>query len=285
MSLRHYLRININVRFRQHIKAKREKGASVLGVVFSFVPYFAKRIIRSTIHRNRNLINGRGLYDLPVLVSYPRSGTNWVRFIIESLSGKATPGRVRLHKGKDYAVDRAHSAAKNGHKYKKMILVLRDYRECLIRHNIELWKEYANVERFLKETLITSKPYWYIENIKAFDKFKGEKLLLYYEDLVNSPETSILNLASILEVDQGRAIAFVADIATKSKASVASYHSSHMSLTAGDTSKTTFHADQNLSEQNKKAFDDFYQFYFPELFDTYLIRYDTRPPIKNETTS
>jgi hypothetical protein len=276
MNFKKFIRIKIKVGFREYVSARRKKGSSNVGIIVSLFPTIIKKLLRDSLFRNHNLINGRGLYELPVLVSYPRSGTNWMRFIIESLSGKPTPGRPRLHKGKDYAIDRAHCAQKNGNKYKKMILVLRDYRECLIRHNRELWKEYNNVSKFLNETTIASMPCWYIENIKTYDQFDGIKLLLYYEDLINEPESSILNLAELIGVESRLAEKFIKNIDVHRKSSVVLYDSSHTSSTSGERVKSTYHADQNLTEKQKSEFDEFYKTNYPDLFDKYLVRYSMK---------
>ena len=103
---------------------------------------------------------GFGLHDLPLLASYPRSGTNWIRYIVESISGLPTPGEHRLLSGTNYCIDRAHCAYPIISSYKKVVLVLRDYRECILRHHKESWINYTDVLSLLSD-----------EDLKNYSKF------------------------------------------------------------------------------------------------------------------
>ena len=143
MRIFKYIHINIFIRFKQHRKNKAE-GKNLISAIISFMPFLSRLITRLVFFPRKNLIYGLGKYELPVLVTYPRSGTNWIRYIIESLTDKPSPGKSRKKKGSDYGIDRAHAIKKYGKHYSKMILVLRDYRECLIRHNSELFLHYRN---------------------------------------------------------------------------------------------------------------------------------------------
>ncbi len=266
--------MNIRVRFRQHLGGKGSRGSWFLGMI-TFTPYLWKLVTRLLFYPDKNLIFGKGYYHLPVLVTFPRSGTNWIRFIIESLTAQPTPGKVRLHRGKNYAVDRAHAAKRSGLKYTKMILVLRDYRECLIRHHLELFKEIGEVALFMENDVVTSRPAWYLENVSTFHQFRGDKLLIYYEDLLEHPAREIERLGYFLGAGEENIRAFLFDLKNQQSRSIASYHSSHHSVTAGDTTKKNFHADSHLSKDEQFAFDNYFKRKSPELWDTYLTRYST----------
>ncbi|MEQ9231304.1 MAG: sulfotransferase domain-containing protein [Cyclobacteriaceae bacterium] len=270
-----YIHVNIRVRFRQHLGGKGSGGSWFVGLI-TFIPYLTRLFSRLLFFPRKNLIYGKGYYHLPVLVTFPRSGTNWIRYIIESMTGQPTPGKVRLHSGKDYAVDRAHSAMRNGLRYKKMILVLRDYRECLIRHHLELFKEIGDVKLFMENDVVTSRPAWYLQNVHVFHQFQGEKLLMYYEDLLENPEVQIKKLGHFLGAKEANIQSFVGDLKNQQSRSIDSYHSSHHSVTAGDTSKKNFHADSHLTKQEQLAFDNYFRNKSPELWDAYLARYSTQ---------
>jgi hypothetical protein len=220
-----------------------------------------------------SVLTGFERYDRPLLASYSRSGTNWIRYIIEDLSGKPTPGQVRLHKGRDYFIDRAHQAYAVMDSYAKVMLVLRDYRECLLRHNRRLWEELNDVESFLEAADVTQPPAWYIKNIQSFHGFTGEKHLLYYEDLLAHPEQEIPRLAQFLGLSLEGAEEFVENIEARSKESVQAYmRGGHASITSSNKD-VHHHARKHLTEDQKRAFDQYFAERYPDLFDLYLERY------------
>ncbi len=102
---------------------------------------------RSMLNRVKQMVRTRGVItgfqrtDLPLLITYSRSGTNWIRYIVEFLTGRPTPGHRRLHGGDDFAIDRAHQGYRVAAEYERIILVIRVYKESLIRHYIDEWRE------------------------------------------------------------------------------------------------------------------------------------------------
>src|SRR5262245_8663748 len=60
-------------------------------------------------HRHSTPAEATG-QDLPVLVSFPKSGSNWVRYCIEHFSGRPTPGSKRqlLVSEGELVIDRTH---------------------------------------------------------------------------------------------------------------------------------------------------------------------------------
>ena len=272
MRVFRYIYINIFIRFKQHLKNKAQGRNLIIGM-FSFLPFLSRLFTRLVFFPRKNLIYGLGLYHLPVLVTYPRSGTNWIRYIIETLTDKPSPGKARQRKGTDYGIDRAHAIKRFGKHYESMILVLRDYRECLIRHNSELFLYYQNVQMFMDDDVVISKPSWYMENIKSFEEFEGEKLLMYYEDLLNDPEKEIARVGSFLGVGKDRVEAFINDLDTQQQRSINSYSSSHKSFTSGDVNKQDFHSRKHLSQEQQMDFDNYFQSNYPVLFEKYLTRY------------
>ncbi len=261
------------MKFKEFVLKKRKLQVTGIKLFLSFFPFLIRQIRRSTIHRRKNLKYGLGLYQLPVLVSYPRSGTNWLRYIIESLTQQATPGKLRLIRGGQFAVDRAHSIKGSEKKYTSMILVLRDYRECMLRHHEVLWRTYLDVGRFLREQDVESPPLWYIENIRLFHQFQGRKILLYYEDLVADPSPSIRKLGEFLELSQERVLDFIENLTVHQQQSVQLYNQSHRSDTLGKTDKLKKHTEDHLSFNQEREFDQLLQFELGDLFEGYLSRY------------
>ena len=121
----------------------------------------------------------------PLVISHPRSGLNFTRYIVETLTGYPTHGeevQINSKVSQHYAFHRSHNPLthnkcvknasmydENGDKrYDKLVLLLRNYRAYgpFVAHR-------------------------YVSNLVAFhtyDTFPINKLVLYYEDLLASPQ-------------------------------------------------------------------------------------------------
>ena len=146
-----------------------------------------------------------------ILLSYPRSGNHFVRFIIEYISSLPTHGSVhritgaigsdtyicaKQFKNKNLLSHVKIDAPPIIYKYHyipsetpgKIILILRDYRECITNHKAG------------KLPLDSSGLAGYMELIKYFDQFRGPKLLIYYEELLTMPNTIIKQIYNFLHL-------------------------------------------------------------------------------------
>ncbi len=277
---------SLRILIAEYFRSQKLKGQSLFVALILFLPVSLKYlpkilnhlVVFSFMSGKKNVITGHGYYDKPLLISYPRSGTNWIRYIIEHLSGKPTPGQERVYTGTDYIIDRAHKGYPVIHRYCKVILILRDYRECLLRSNITSWLELGDVKMFLEEKVTFTPSNWYIDNLKAYDIFQGEKLLVYYEDLLAHPEIEILRISRFLNFDPSDSEAFLSNLEQHKQSSISLYTSGgHASETKGDTTKASYHADMHLSPEQKEAFDSYYVENYPSLFEKYLSRYRNLP--------
>lgn len=219
--------------------------------------------------------HGYRMFDKPLLASYSRSGTNWIRFIIEDISGLPTPGKECLHPhGLDpFVVDRSHKAYACMKRHPSVLMVVRDYRECLLRQHTALWLQNPKVAEFLVDRSEQQPPVWYIRNIEAFDRYPGTKLLLYYEDLVTGPQNEIPRIAEFLALDSARTADFVANIDEKFARSVGVYTSAGRASNTGASKDIRYHAKKHLSDAQQREFDAFYRERYPELYEKYLKRY------------
>lgn len=233
--------------------------------------------LRLAKNRKRcNVINGFGLYQRPLLASYSRSGTNWIRYIVEYISGCPTPGQKRLISGNNYYVDRAHRAYPVMKFYKRVVLIIRDYRECILRYYKGTWSDHPDVVALLTDEGLKQPACWYIKNIEAFDAFQGEKLLIYYEDLLEKPEETITELSEFLGLDQKKTQFFLEDIDVHFQNSVNAYTRGGKRSETSSTKDVSFHAKTKLTLDQVKEFDEFYFSRCPDLANKYLRRYDTR---------
>lgn len=149
--------------------------------------------------------NGYPPFPPAIIVSTERSGLNLIRHAVEFSAQRRTPGKTHILKEGPLAFHRTHWAnasrispgrtpvyGPSGRSfYSKCILLLRDPREILPRaygNNLERMSDYA-------------------DNIQAFHDFKGDKLLVIYDDLISDDRLfqdifGFLDLGINLRLDQ-----------------------------------------------------------------------------------
>ena len=126
-----------------------------------------------------------------LVISFQRSGLNWLRHCAEHFGGIRTPGRTQLIRDGPVLFDRAHDVRRSTKRsefaglytpdgneiYGKVALLLRDPYDCFTSHylgrrgfrfkkGLEAFESYAN-------------------NINAFDQLRAEKAVFYFEDYIN----------------------------------------------------------------------------------------------------
>lgn len=129
--------------------------------------------------------NGYPPYPQTMVISAERSGLNLVRHACEVLGGIRTPGKVHLVKDGPLLFHRTHYAGHPGPPvgpfaalyqpdgrcgYSKVLLLLRDPAESFVRAfdmNLQRMKQYTH-------------------NIRLFDGFRGDRLMVTYDDLVST---------------------------------------------------------------------------------------------------
>jgi hypothetical protein len=224
-----------------------------------------------------------------IIASYPRSGNTWIRYIIEWFSGQPTLG-INWRKGKPWPIhptDRPICERINGFKtngdspiaekkhfvfhlkkpedfQKDVVLVIRNYKEAIIRHNP---KTLNNNELFKKQI------YPYMEMIRAYDDFfLGRQHIVYYEDLISSPVKVIPDLLKFMRIYDDKEFGKFIDIfQTHKKQSINLYSSEiNPSITKGNKS---IHHSKKLSGSQSKEWDNFIKQKWPSLLDKYLKRY------------
>ena len=74
-------------------------------------------------------------------------------------------------------------------------MIIRDYKEAVIRHAAAS-RKIENVDEINKCLE------GYIHCLQSYDEFDGEKIIIYYEDLMISPKEEVAKLMSFLEIDE-----------------------------------------------------------------------------------
>ena len=172
------------------------------------------------------------------IIGYPRSGNNWLRYLVEYFTKYETicePGNTPMRKPLHLLSPSINSTNKtddalwntHGHEYAvntllkrvkgKHILILRNYKECIPRHvnvaypfkihdpNFKDTGKLTNLDLIFNEAndgnsldLIH-----YLSLLNDYHNYEGEKLLLYYEDLINKEtiKESLIKLINFLDGD------------------------------------------------------------------------------------
>lgn len=144
-----------------------------------------------------------------LVISFQRSGLNWLRYCTEYFSGVRTPGRKQLITDGAVLFDRAHDVRRGTKRtdyaglydrsgaevYERVALLLRNPFDCFISHyprrGFDFRKGLAHFAA-------------YSNNILEFDRLvSGRKAVFYFEDFVNNEE-STLSFLGFFGVDPGR---------------------------------------------------------------------------------
>jgi len=215
------------------------------------------------------------------LLSLPRTGSNWIRYWFEYFSSENTSERnvlVETNHWGDIRTEKTNATLYKRHKLtdedvsgraiENLVLVLRDYRECFVRH--------CRGRTFEKRV---SRMTDFTDNIEMYDKFKGNKMIMYYEDFVKSPQIYMKEFLDFLgvkndwkniDVKKHRDISVelyekggVENVGTQTRGAP--------SLTKGKAD-FTFHQ-QDLTYEMKQQLEDWFKSEYAEFHKNYLDRY------------
>tara|TARA_Y100000593_G_scaffold30983_1_gene61287 strand:+ start:609 stop:1262 length:654 start_codon:yes stop_codon:yes gene_type:complete len=128
------------------------------------------------------------------LISYPKSGSNFIRYCIEFLTHLPTCGPTKLYEitpSTPLILDRAHTIDErvaNLHSTANLCFLLRDYKELYYRPDMPRpWRNRVvfNSEGCQKLNNISSTLNSYFE---LYERHQGKKKILYYEDILTDIE-------------------------------------------------------------------------------------------------
>jgi len=159
------------------------------------------------------------------ILSYSGSGNHLVRFFIELLSERPTLGwnfvkeDVAIYKAtfaepvpfsikEDappiYQKEHHPPSEKN---IKRLIVIARNPREVIVRQAGLNLKNLLD-GMFINTTIVEQHLAYYFEIINYYINFKGEKLLLFYEDLISKKQEFVQQLYNFLEVDNSEKLEY-----------------------------------------------------------------------------
>ena len=228
------------------------------------------------------------------LLSYPRSGNTWTRYLIEYFSNRPTTSCPTMRyperwgvgpkdtlglcesvhlpnvKGKDYIVVKKHKMFDSEKDTLPMIFLLRNYKEVLIRHFGSRDAAEAHLRHKDQNTVN------YFKCISDYDNWRENKIILYYEDIVFQPKEAIEKLTKFIGCYNKKKIEeFLSNIEYHRNNSLDSY--GKITLGGRDASQSRgkskiFHS-QGMSIEEKKKWDNIILENTPVLFHRYLKRY------------
>lgn len=207
------------------------------------------------------------------LLSYPRSGNTWLRYCVETLSGENTIGYEnsnhfergvleKYRKSKKPILYKRHETeGVDNSENNRIILIVRNYKEVIVRHNGKV--------KSIMQDYDTKNRISYLKLLRFYDSFIGNKLIIYYEDLIEDLENTLKDVFSFLEIDieKSKMENFFLNIEEHKSKSLKIYGESQ---TKG---KSTIHHSKKLSEDEKNEWDNFLIENEKDIFSKYLERY------------
>jgi hypothetical protein len=141
-----------------------------------------------------------------MVISFQRSGLNWLRYCTEYFTGVRTPGRPQIIADGPVLFDRAHDVrrkpkrsdftslydASGAEVYERVALLLRNPYDCFTSHY--LGRTEVNFKKGLERFEA------FANNINQFDALKAKKGVFYFEDFVSN-EQGTLRFLRFFDVD------------------------------------------------------------------------------------
>jgi len=153
-----------------------------------------------------------------LILSYPRSGSTFVRYIIEHFTKRPTRGpptstnlvdspRIEKYKNEKPVAFKIHGEDALHQEYIHAMLKRNIPLIFLMRNPMEMFPRHTGQERAY--TIASEPPVpplsadiaYFFENIKTYELYEGKKQIFYYEDLVEKPAYVIKQLCEFLNVD------------------------------------------------------------------------------------
>lgn len=223
-----------------------------------------------------------------ILLSFPRSGNTWVRYCIEQMSGRPTEGQLgSQYTVKPYAIcqginkeelqhvdltlnpiiKKLHRISSKDRYAGKLIVLVRNYKECLIRHSSDI-----SVETYANDMNQLTNYFHVLEEYELWDNDK--KILFYYHDIINPSNFRKFckDLFKFLDLNEETCGDYRRDM-IKNQAHhrmVSGKYYQDGQRSGGN--KTIYHS-KDMTDSQHKEWDRGFREHNPYLFDKYLSIY------------
>ena len=214
-----------------------------------------------------------------LLLAYPRSGSTWFRYCCElmtkikteSVHSKKNPfvrcSEINTDCNEDPFIYKSHfSKDLDGFDRRNdfLFLLIRNYKECIYRN---FYKDNMTLRNF-DISDITHQVKHYIDNIDFFERWTGQKKLVYYEDLISNFEETFEEFLVILKIKNSTFKNFIQNYDKYKNDSLNNYKPG--SHTSG--AEKLYHS-LKMTEPERKKWDKLIIDTNERLFCKYLLRY------------
>ena len=220
-------------------------------------------------------------YSRGLVVTPPKSGTHWFMYSIAALTGIDTFADQRFSKYIDYDPGKGVLRHTHGLKLKqylplgeedeKVILLIRDYKECLVRR----WGyQYPMILKKLDPKKNGGDLYSYVETLKRFDQWDEDKrLLLYYEDLILHPRATLKTVLDFLGEDDALLDDFLANMERHKQNSLSFYASNRTYGRPISKGNDIHYHKKRIPRWYLDELDRIFTQHYPDIYQKYLKRY------------
>ena len=225
--------------------------------------------------------------DRSYLVSYPRSGANWLRYCIEVISGRITHGVVPdvpltpLDRSVEEAARKilgkklvpgidieAPPILQHSHRWSSsydtttIVLLVRDYKECILRDYRGTVGDDARVRQVISNNSLkvlcnVDGVKDYAELIQCYVDHLGPKHVVYYEDLKTNTVETLLSLGEFLNLNPAQIVKFLENIEEHNETSVRIYNNGVAKSYTEGTANIKLHSDEFLPPHEKRRWDNY----------------------------
>lgn len=212
------------------------------------------------------------------MLSFPRSASSFIRYCVEKITNKRTLDCLGVH-DRIYGINTPGPAilrkehfvkdVKNKNDISSLILILRNYKDVYISHNLRPIP-LSDIDTIYSRLYNSNNHHYFKEYyslIDFYDKYEGDKLLLYYEDIISNPYESIKEVINFIlpndNIDLDKE-----EVMEYEKHSKKRYISSGGSKTLEVKKLHTV-----LTDEQNYEIDELFKEYNQDLYDKYLIRY------------
>lgn len=214
-----------------------------------------------------------------LLLSYPRSGNTWIRYFVEYVSKMPTRGcggavydkytRKSPHNinyNSKAILQKEHFARQcrfHNQKTDNIILLIRNPKETLIRHHG------TKVLRNKKLNVIVNK---FMNNLALYDNWSSNKMIIYYEDVVDNFGVEAEKITNFLKLDMIRCKKFLLSYDDHKNKCIEIYSKKKSkSITQGN--KKIYYS-KFVGVKGLERIDNIIKKTYNNLYKKYLIRYD-----------
>lgn len=213
-------------------------------------------------------------YPKTFLLTFPRSGTHWMMYCLQTLTGRPWHVHNRnLLKWIDFENDENMPYLYHTHYIRCLaspnrdkdflIVLLRNYKECFLRQ----YGSYDAMQRELK-----GKGFYYFENLKYFDSWAPDKrILIYYEDLMADSKSEVTRVLTLMGESLDGVEAFFVEV-DRHRERVIQYYNRRYDGAESRGEDALYHSKSYPVEDLQKI-DQIIQEAYPDLWQKYLKRY------------